>query len=164
MNTRCTSFHSVALPESQRDILGMIATNHQLDDILAAICLMLDAQDPDTFCSILLTDAEDKHLLNGAAPGLPPEYSQAIHGMPIGPQEGTCGTAAFRRELVVTVDITLDPSWERFRSLALGHNLRSCWSLPLFSHQGCVLGTFALYQDRANGPNEAQIQRLTCAA
>ncbi|MFP3680174.1 EAL domain-containing protein [Pseudomonas sp. SIMBA_041] len=164
MNTLCTSFHSVALPESQRDILGMIATNHPLGDVLAAICLMLDAQEPDTRCSILLTDAQGKHLLNGAAPGLPPEYSQAIHGMPIGPQEGTCGTAAFRRELVVTVDIALDPSWERFRSLALGHNLRSCWSLPLFSHQGCVVGTFALYQDRANGPNEAQIQRLTCAA
>ncbi|WP_338922692.1 sensor domain-containing phosphodiesterase [Pseudomonas silesiensis] len=164
MNTPRTSFHGVALPESQRDILGMIATNHPLDDILAAICLMLDAQDPDTLCSILLTDAQGKHLLHGAAPGLPPEYSQAIHGMPIGPQEGTCGTAAFRGELVVTVDIAQDPSWERFRSLALGHNLRSCWSLPLFSHQGCVLGTFALYQNRANRPSEAQLQRLTCAA
>ena len=164
MNTPRTSFHGVALPESQRDILGMIATNHPLDDILAAICLMLDAQDPDTLCSILLTDAQGKHLLNGAAPGLPPEYSRAIHGMLIGPQEGTCGTAAFRRELVVTEDIARDPSWERFRGLALGHNLRSCWSLPLFSHQGCVLGTFALYQNRANRPSEAQLQRLTCAA
>ncbi|ANH97991.1 histidine kinase [Pseudomonas koreensis] len=164
MNTPCTSYHGVGLPESQRDILGMIATNQQLDDILAAICSMLDAQDPDTLCSILLTDTQGKHLLSGAAPGLPPEYSQAIHGMPIGPQEGTCGTAAFRRELVVTEDIARDPSWERFRNLALGYNLRACWSLPLFSHQGRVVGTFALYQNRVNGPSEAQIQRLTSAA
>lgn len=84
--------------------------------------------------------------------------------MAIGPQEGTCGTAAFRRELVVTEDIPRDPSWERFRGLALGHNLRSCWSVPLLSHQGCVLGTFALYQNRAHAPDEAQIQRLACAA
>jgi PAS domain S-box-containing protein len=34
MNTPRTSFHGVALSESQRDILGMIATNHPLDDIL----------------------------------------------------------------------------------------------------------------------------------
>lgn len=164
MNTFCTSYHSMVLPESQRDILGMIATNHQLHDILTAICLMIDAQDPGTLCSILLTDAQGKHLLKGAAPGLPPAYSEAIHGMPIGPQEGTCGTAAFRRELVVTADIARDPSWERFRSLALGYNLRSCWSLPLLSHQGSVLGTFALYQDQAIAPSEMQIQRLTCAA
>ncbi|NOM41669.1 hypothetical protein G9P95_30135, partial [Klebsiella pneumoniae] len=57
MNTSCTSYHSMALSESQRDILGMIATNHQLHDILTAICLMIDAQDPGTLCSILLTDA-----------------------------------------------------------------------------------------------------------
>lgn len=164
MNTSCTSYHSMALSESQRDILGMIATNHQLHDILTAICLMIDAQDPGTLRSILLTDAQGKHLLKGAAPGLPPAYSDAIHGLPIGPQEGTCGTAAFRRELVVTADIARDPSWERFRSLALGYNLRSCWSLPLLSHEGSVLGTFALYQDQAIAPSEVQIHRLTCAA
>lgn len=164
MKTRRARFHSVTLPESQRDILAMIATNRQLDEVLAAICSMLEAQDPYTLCSILLTDTEGKHLLNGAAPGLPAEYSQAIHGMLIGPQEGTCGAAAFRRELVVTEDIARDPGWERFRGLALGHNLRSCWSVPLLSHQGGVLGTFALYQSRPHAPDEKQIQRLASAA
>lgn len=164
MNTCSTSFNSKTLSESQRDILDMIATDRHLDEILCAICQMLDAQSPEIFSSILLADAEGKRLLNGAAPGLPIEYSQAIHGMAIGPQEGTCGTAAFRRELVVTEYIALDPSWERFRSLALGHNLHSCWSMPLLSHQGRVLGTFAFYQNRTHKPDEAQIQRLGCAA
>ena len=123
MNTCFTSVNSKTLSESQRDILDMIATDRHLDEILCAICQMLDAQSPEIFSSILLADAEGKRLLSAAAPGLPIEYSQAIHGMAIGPQEGTCGTAAFRRELVVTEDIALDPSWERFRSLALGHNL-----------------------------------------
>lgn len=67
-------------------------------------------------------------------------------------------------ELVVTEDIARDPNWERFRDLALGHNLRSCWSVPLLSHQGNVLGTFALYHNRVHAPDEAQIQRLVCAA
>ncbi len=164
MNTRQTSFHRKTLADSQRDILGMIATDHHLGEILGAICQMLDSQSPKTFSSILLADTDGKRLLSGAAPGLPAEYSEAIHGMAIGPQEGTCGTAAFRRELVVTEDIARDPNWERFRSLALGHNLRSCWSVPLLSHQGSVLGTFALYQNRTHAPDEAQIQRLACAA
>lgn len=101
MDTR-PGFHSKALPELQRDILGMIATDHHLGEVLCAICQMLDAQSPETFCSILLTDAEGKRLLSGAAPGLPVEYSRAVHGMAIGPEEGTCRTAAFRRGLVVT--------------------------------------------------------------
>ncbi|WP_440974722.1 putative bifunctional diguanylate cyclase/phosphodiesterase [Pseudomonas koreensis] len=163
MNPR-PSFQSKTFPQSQRDILGMIATDQHLGDVLCAICQMLDTQTPETYCSILLADAEGKHLLNGAAPGLPIEYSEAIDGMAIGPQEGTCGTAAFRRELVVTEDIALDPNWERFRSLALGHNLRSCWSVPLLSHQGTVLGTFALYQKSIHAPDEAQIQQLVFAA
>jgi len=163
MNTR-PDFHSNTLPESHRDILGMIASDQHLDEILSAICQMQNAQSPDTFCSILLTDAEGKHLLSGAAPGLPAKYSEAIHGMAIGPQEGTCGTAAFRREMVVTEDIAQDPNWERFRSLALGHNLHSCWSVPLLSHEGSVLGTFALYQNRTHTPDEVQIQQLACAA
>lgn len=163
MNPR-PSFQSKTFPQSQRDILGMIATDQHLGDVLCAICQMLDTQTPETYCSILLADAEGKHLLNGAAPGLPIEYSEAIDGMAIGPQEGTCGTAAFRRELVVTEDIALDPNWERFRSLALGHNLRSCWSVPLLSHQGTVLGTFALYQKSIHAPDEVQIQQLVFAA
>ena len=163
MNTR-PDFHSNTFPESQRDILGMIASDQHLDEILTAICQMQNAQSPDTFCSILLTDAEGKHLLSGAAPGLPAKYSEAIHGMAIGPREGTCGTAAFRREMVVTEDIAQDPNWERFRSLALGHNLHSCWSVPLLSHEGSVLGTFALYQNRTHTPDELQIQQLACAA
>jgi len=163
MNTR-PDFHSNTFPESQRDILGMIASDQHLDEILTAICEMQNAQSPDTFCSILLTDAEGKHLLSGAAPGLPAKYSEAIHGMAIGPREGTCGTAAFRREMVVTEDIAQDPNWERFRSLALGHNLHSCWSVPLLSHEGSVLGTFALYQNRTHTPDELQIQQLACAA
>ncbi|MBD8706837.1 EAL domain-containing protein [Pseudomonas sp. CFBP 13711] len=163
MNTR-PDFHSNTFPESQRDILGMIASDQHLDEILSAICQMQNALSPDTFCSILLTDAEGKHLLSGAAPGLPAKYSEAIHGMAIGPTEGTCGTAAFRREMVVTEDIAQDPNWERFRSLALGHNLHSCWSVPLLSHEGSVLGTFALYQNRTHTPDEVQIQQLACAA
>lgn len=163
MNPR-PSFQSKTFHQSQCDILGMIATDQHLGDVLCAICQMLDTQTPETYCSILLADAEGKHLLNGAAPGLPTEYSEAIDGMAIGPQEGTCGTAAFRRELVVTEDIARDPNWDRFRSLALGHNLHSCWSVPLLSHQGTVLGTFALYQKSIHAPDEAQIQQLVFAA
>ena len=38
-------------------------------------------------------------MLTGAAPSLPEAYSMAIHGAPVGPKSGSCGTAAWRDDL-----------------------------------------------------------------
>src|SRR5690348_6615315 len=46
--------------------------------------------------SILLLDADGRHLRHGAAPSRPPAYCAAIDGAEIGPFAGSCGTAVFR--------------------------------------------------------------------
>lgn len=99
----------------------------------------------DILCSILLLDPEAKRLRHGAAPSLPDEYNTAIDGIPIGPTVGSCGTAAFTAKPVVVSDIETDPLWADFKALAGTHRLRACWSMPIFSSEGKVLGTFALY-------------------
>ena len=38
-----------------------------------------------------------------------------------------------------------DLRWESSRNVALQHGLRACWSTPIFSFSGAVLGTFAIY-------------------
>ena len=155
---------SEAYTQAQRDILGMIATEQPLHDILEAICLMAEAQQPETLCSVLLLDADGKHLHAGAAPSLPEAYSQAIDGAAIGPNAGSCGTAAFRKTLVVVEDIQHDPLWQDYRELAQPHGLRACWSFPLLSQQGQVLGTFAIYQHLPGRPSPGKIDQLTNVA
>jgi len=150
--------------ESQRDILSMIAMEHPQLETLEAICHMVEAQDMGALCSVLLLDAAGKQLHTGAAPSLPAEYSRAIDGAAIGPNVGSCGTAAYRRELVVVEDIELDPLWDDYRHLASPFGLRACWSFPLISHHGQVLGTFALYQKAPHTPTDEQIKRLSMAA
>jgi diguanylate cyclase (GGDEF)-like protein len=49
-------------------------------------------------------------------------------------------------------DIAHDPRWHAFKQLALPLNLRACFSSPIFSSKGKILGTFALYFDEARGP------------
>jgi PAS domain S-box-containing protein len=95
--------------------------------------------------SILLFDAEAKRLRHGAAPSLPDDYNAAIDGIAVGPAVGSCGTAAFTGKTVVVSDIETDPLWADFKDLARKHGLRACWSTPISSVQGAVLGTFALY-------------------
>ncbi|MDX1721532.1 MAG: PAS domain S-box protein [Pseudomonas sp.] len=153
-----------AFAEEQHEILSMISTDRRLSEILTAICLMVEAQEPSALCSVLLTDAAGQHLLTGAAPSLPQAYSQAVHGMAIGPKAGSSGTAAFLRQLVVVEDIRLNPLWEDYRCLALEHGLRACCSLPLHSHQGAVLGVLEMYRRQAHTPNNEHLQLLASAA
>jgi PAS domain S-box-containing protein len=156
--------HNEAFTESQRDILSMISMDRPQSETLEAICHMVEAQEPGSFCSVLLLDAEGKQLYTGAAPSLPADYNRAIDGAAIGPNAGSCGTAAYRRQLVVVEDIEIDPLWADYRDLARPHGLRACWSFPLISHHGQVLGTFALYQKAPHAPSDEQIQHLAMAA
>jgi GAF domain-containing protein len=102
--------------------------------------------------SVLLLDDDGVHLRHGAAPSLPSEYLDAIDGSEIGPEAGSCGTAAYRREAVIVEDIQHDPLWASYRDLASAANLRACWSTPIFSDHGELLGTFAMYYREPRAP------------
>lgn len=152
-----------AYAEDQRDILSMISTDQPLADSLKAICQMVESLDPTARCSVLLVDKAQRQLHLGAAPSLPLAYLQAIEGMAVGPQACSCGTAVFNRQLVLVDDIGSDPLWYDLRELALQHELRACWSIPLIAHHGAVLGTFAIYQRQVLEPNDEQLQLLGTA-
>ncbi len=107
------------------------------------------------FGSILLLDGA--HLRHGAAPSLPAAYNKAIDGIEIGPGVGSCGTAAYTRAPVYAADIATDPLWAEFRELALSHDLHACWSTPILSNQGTVLGTFAMYYAEPREPVAADL-------
>jgi hypothetical protein len=153
-----------AYAESQREILSMISNDRPLGETLEALCLMIEAQQPGALCSVLLFDASGQHLHTGAAPNLPPAYSQALDGLTIGPSVGSCGTAAFLLKLVISEDIRNDPLWQDYRDLALAHDLKACWSFPLISHDGKGLGTFGVYYRQPQAPDDEQIQHLATAA
>ena len=110
--------------------------------------------------SILLLDADGRRLRHGAAPSLPEAYNAAIDGVEIGPGVGSCGTAAFTREPVYVSDIASDPLWADFRELAMGHGLRACWSTPIRSGSGEVLGTFAMYYREPREPAAQDLELI----
>ncbi|HVU29247.1 MAG TPA: ATP-binding protein [Sphingomicrobium sp.] len=108
--------------------------------------------------SILLLDADGRHLVHGAAPSLPDAYNEAINGIEIGPSVGSCGTAAATGEPVYVSDIANDPLWANFKDLALDHGLKACWSIPIRSGSGTILGTFAMYHREPREPVEDDLQ------
>jgi signal transduction histidine kinase len=113
--------------------------------------------------SILLLEPDGVHLRHGSAPSLPEAYMRAIDGAPIGEGAGSCGTAAYRGELVITENIERDPLWTDYRQVALAHGLRACWSTAIFDDQRRVIGTFALYVRRPARPSDADLRLMQIA-
>ena len=148
----------------EKRVLEMIARGDSRALILDTLCRLVEEVASGCFSSILLLDPNTNRLRHGSAPSLPPEYAEAIDGIVIGPSVGSCGTAAYRGEPVSVSDIATDPLWADFRKLALAHGLRACWSTPILSSAGSVLGTFAIYYREPRSPNPKEstlIDRIT---
>jgi diguanylate cyclase (GGDEF)-like protein/PAS domain S-box-containing protein len=148
------------LRSGQANILEMIATSAPLENVLDSLMRFVEAQLKEIFGSVLLLDKDGVHLRHGAAPSLARAYTSAIDGAAIGPKVGSCGTAIYRREPVIVTDILRDPLWDDYRELAAPHGYRSCWSTPILSHQGVVLGAFAMYSMTVREPTEAETRLI----
>ncbi|HKF65367.1 MAG TPA: PAS domain S-box protein [Vicinamibacterales bacterium] len=146
---------SYVSPEGR--ILEMVARGTSLSRVLDGLCRLVEEQAPGVLVSILLLDGD--RLRHGGAPSLPKAYTDAIDGAVIGPTAGSCGTAAYRAQQVIVADIATDPLWADYRDLALPHGLRACWSTPIFSPDGAVIATLAMYfrEPRSPSPRDQRI-------
>jgi len=144
----------------QSGVLEMIAADAPLADVLTSLVLLMEGQAEGLRCSILLLNRDGKHVRHGAAPNLPEAYVKAVDGSPIGPRNGSCGTAMYTRRPVVVTNVMTDPLWADYRELAQICGLRACWSTPIVSWQGDVLGSFAMYRQETRGPQPEET-RLT---
>ena len=143
-----------AVAEGRERIDALIASGAPLHQTLDELVKLVEEHSPAGMVgSILVLDGT--RLRKGAAPSLPVAYNAAIDGIEIGPEVGSCGTAAHHDRPVVVFDIANDRLWADFRDLALAHNLRACWSTPIHGADGEVLGTFANYYSVVRDPSPA---------
>jgi two-component system, cell cycle sensor histidine kinase and response regulator CckA len=144
-------------------ILEMIALDAPLADVLDRLMRLTETRFEGLLASVLLLDPEGKRLRHAAAPSLPAAYMRAIDGTPIGPSVGSCGSAAYRKKMVIVTDIETDPLWAPYKYLAEPYGLRACWSAPIVSRWGKVLGTFAMYYREVRSPSRAELRLLKAA-
>ncbi|HWQ19518.1 MAG TPA: PAS domain S-box protein, partial [Methanotrichaceae archaeon] len=141
-------------------ILELLASGAPLARVLDLIASSVEREDPSMLCSILLMDEDGRHLRHGAAPSLPESFSRSADGLEIGEGAGSCGTAAHIKRRVIVEDILTHPYWAPFRDLAIIAGVRSCWSEPILSASGKVLGTFAVYRRDPSSPDSRDIQLI----
>ncbi len=151
--------------EMQRRVLELIATGQSLERVLHELVLGMEWQHPSMRGSVLLVAEDGAHLHSAAAPHLAADYQALVEQLVrIGPNAGSCGTACFRRERVVAADIANDPLWASYTDIAERFLLRACWSEPIFSRDGSVLGSFAMYYDEPRTPAASELESISVAA
>ncbi len=138
--------HNVALEK--------LATGKPLTEIFDSLTLGAEKNVDDAYASILLLDNSGSRLVDGSTPSFSKSLKDAFNGMLIGPLEGSCGTAAYSKQLVIVEDISTDPHWSKFKDFAHSQGLKSCFSSPIIGSDGSVLGTFALTFTKTNSPTD----------
>jgi PAS domain S-box-containing protein len=144
----------------KNEVLDLIAHSTPLSKVFDHILLNYESNHKNYQASISLMNEDGIHLELVSAPSMPQAYNLAIKRAKIGKKAGSCGTAAFTKKLVIVSDISKDKLWEDYRDIALKHNLKSCWSIPILSKNNIVLGTFAIYGKEVNSPSDEEIVDL----
>jgi diguanylate cyclase (GGDEF)-like protein len=151
-----------ALSALQNEILEAVATGVPFGEVADTLCRRAEELAPGISCTIAAVDAEG--LIHPVAgPSLPRSYGEAIDGLLIGPDVGSCGSAAYLRTPVEVTDIDSDYRWQSYKGLVLPLGLKACWSSPIKTSEGSVVGTFAFYYREPRGPNAMERQLVdTC--
>jgi diguanylate cyclase (GGDEF)-like protein/PAS domain S-box-containing protein len=136
----------------QQLIMNALADEIPITDIADQLCRRVEEIAPDVVSSLLHIDAGGLvHPLGGRS--LPEDYSRALDGIAIGPDVGSCGSAAYYGEAVLAIDIDTDPRWQPYKTRPLEVGLRACWSSPIKAKDGRVIGTFAFYFRECRPPS-----------
>jgi len=153
-----------ALLAGEKRLLEMVASGHSMSGILEALCQLVESTACGCHCSVVLVDPCGTRLEHGAGPSLPGTFIAFINGRPVNSDSGPCGMAACLNEQVIAADIPSETRWAEWCPTALAHGLQACWSTPIASTAGKVLGSFAIYYDGPRTPTtleQSLIERFT---
>ena len=137
-------------------VLEMTARGGSLEAILEALCRVVEQTASGCFCSILLIDASGLKIQQVVAPSLPSSYNDQFPGIPVDQERGPCAEAARRKTQVIVSDVASETRWDTYgwRTSALAHGLKACWSTVILASNGLALGTFAIYWREPRRPSE----------
>ncbi len=123
-------------------VVEMIARNERLEPVLAGIAALVEERAEGLRCAVMLL--RNGRLYHAAGDRLPRAFVAAVNGLPVG-SAAQRPSAPFWDPSPQYSEIAADPRWEEFRGAALAYGLEACWSFPLLSATGEVLGVLAAY-------------------
>jgi two-component sensor histidine kinase len=104
-----------------------------------------------TRCAFYIADATRSELHH--VTGMSASYAECVDGFKIAEDSLACGLAVYTGQPVTTADVTKESRWQPWLWLAERYRFRGCWSFPIETATGTVVGTFAMYFE---SPREAK--------
>lgn len=150
--------------ESRNTVLEMLAKNAPIELVFERVVLDVERMYPGTICSLLLVNEKGDGFQIGSAPHIPDYFNAAVLQLQIGLGVGSCGEAVATRRRVIAEDLKTHPNWSAYQDLVSKTGFLSCWSQPVFSSTGEVLGTFASYRKERYAPDASHIEAIENAA
>ncbi len=136
-------------------VLEMTAKGDSLESILEALCRVVEQTASGCCCSVVLIDPSGSKIEKAVAPSLPSSYNDYFPGIPVAREGGPCTQAVRHKTQTIVSDIVSDTQWDAgWRTAALTHGLKACWSTTILASNGLVLGTFAIYWREPRSPTE----------
>ncbi|MCH8556454.1 MAG: PAS domain-containing protein [Balneolia bacterium] len=152
-----TSYFFEKINEAETELLRKsMKQDVDIVEVLSEYLLQLEDLYPGMKASIMRLE-QGKWLYPEVAPSLPAAYIEYLYGFEIGDNRGSCGTAAFKGETIISGDVLNDPKWKDFLDAAERFDIRACWSKPVFDSGGEVTATLAFYYVTPRKPNELEL-------
>jgi PAS domain S-box-containing protein len=153
-----------ALQAGQNRVLELLAREVPLEESLDELIRVIEGQQQDAVCMVLILRPGHTRLAVGASPTLPDDLARAVEAVEIGPAGCTWGAAAYLGQRVIAEDTATHPAWTDYRTLALEFGLRSSWAEPIVSGSGSPLGVFVTFRRRVHMPDAPELELISFAA
>ncbi len=148
----------------QHTVLNLVVAGMPLSTTLEHLARLIETEAQDATCVIRIYDPEEETLRIVAAPSLPEGYAQAVEVLPLSDWANVRARTADKGYEGGMVDLATDPGAAAYREQALEHGLRTCWSTPVNSQRGTLVGSLALYYRQTVRASEADRQLVGLAA
>jgi PAS domain S-box-containing protein len=136
-----------AMLAAEKRLLEHVARGAPLPAFLEDLSRQVERLTPGSYCNVLLMEPGGERFQVVASPSLPDSCNAFHEGRAIDRDSDPCSCAAALKVTVIVADVAKDPRWAEssWPSMMAEHGLASCWSAPLLSTTGQVLGVFAIY-------------------
>ncbi|MEW4487471.1 SpoIIE family protein phosphatase [Thalassoglobus sp. JC818] len=149
---------------ARRKLLDNITQGTPLPDALSSLIRSVENLLPGMKCAIFEKAVGTNRLELLAAPNLSElnvkEFEETDYGQQL-LQPVDSNPHTFR---VVAEDIGAHPAWNALAGWANRTGMKSCWSQPVMSFSGDVVGVFSMFYDQQSHPAPVELEVLEIAA
>jgi len=144
--------------------LQMLAAGDSLESVLRVMVEEVAAVLPNTMIALYLSRPDSGQVNIVASARLSESFKEAVNGLELNKDTGSCGRALATGKRCVVVDVQRSPLFAGFQEMCKRHRIRSSWSQPIVMPDHEVVGTFALYRSVPGEPRTHELDFMRSSA